>query len=196
MSPRDPRLVLGEILTDRSLLDRLSADVLVGLRRELGHLAVDLDAALASRQTQQMAPAPAQPLEADRYFTIQEVSTRTGLSVSFLYELARRGDLPTRSLGMGNRPRGYRVLLSDLLAWEASRNKSAVADRVSNMLSLSHDRRRIPTPPHAPRPHSKGPRDPDRRASHHDLQVGAERRGRPGTRGATSAAPQAGESQG
>jgi DNA-binding transcriptional regulator YiaG len=128
-------LVLGEILTDRSLLDRLSADVLVGLRRELGHLAVDLDAALASRQTQQMAPAPAQPLEADRYFTIQEVSTRTGLSVSFLYELARRGDLPTRSLGMGNRPRGYRVLLSDLLAWEASRNKSAVADRVSNMLS-------------------------------------------------------------
>ncbi len=137
--PVGPPLVpsLAQVQADRSLLDRLPVDALLALRREIGHLGVDVDMALTVRQ---MAPAPAQPAEADRYLTVGQVAERTGLSPSHLYELARRGDLPARPMGTGKRPRGYRVLFSDLLAWEASRDKNAVAGKVSNMLRSSYDR--------------------------------------------------------
>lgn len=104
-----------------------------------------LEARLAALEAQQVPASPPTeaPItigEADRYVTIPQVAKRTGLSVSFLYELARRGNLPVRPMGTGRRPRGYRVLLSELLAWEAGRKKTAVADRVNNMLTSSHDR--------------------------------------------------------
>ncbi len=89
-----------------------------------------LEARLSALEAQQ---APASPLpeiavrseeaEVDRYLSIPQVAARTGLSTSHLYELARVGDLPIRTMGRGRRPRGYRILLSDLLAWEAKRAK-------------------------------------------------------------------------
>ena len=53
---------------------------------------------------------------------MQEVRQRTGLSLSHLYEMGRPGVLPVRQMGKGTRGtkrRGYRILLSDLLDWEA-----------------------------------------------------------------------------
>src|SRR2546422_7598094 len=45
-------------------------------------------------------PAPlATPTEDDRYLTMQEVKERTGLSLSYLYELARAGALPVKPMG-------------------------------------------------------------------------------------------------
>ena len=132
--PLGPPLVpsLAQVQADRSVLDRLPVDALLAIRRELGHLGVDVDMALTVRQ---LAPDPAQPAEAaDRYLTVGQVAERTGLSPSHLYELARRGDLPARPMGTGKRPRSYRILFSDLLAWEASRARNAVVGKVSNML--------------------------------------------------------------
>lgn len=111
---------LAQVQAERSLLDRLPVDALLALRRELGHLGIDVDMAITVRQ---MTPAPAQPADTDRYLTVAQVAERTGLSRSHLYELARRGDLPARPMGTGKRPRGYRVLFSDLLEWEDRRDR-------------------------------------------------------------------------
>jgi len=132
---------LAEVATDLGLLDQLPLDVLVDLRRQIGHLAADADAAITLRAAEGTGRQPADPSEG-RYLTIAEVATRTGLSASYLYELARAGQLPVRQ--MGGR-RGYRVLLGDLGAWEDGRRKDAVPSQRNTMLNSAHDRPRVPT---------------------------------------------------
>lgn len=58
-----------------------------------------------------------EPTSEDRYLTMEAVELRTGLSKSYLYQLARIGDLPVTVMGRGRGGKGkraYRVLLSDL----------------------------------------------------------------------------------
>src|SRR5437660_1549684 len=86
---------------------------------------------LTARPTTRTTHAP--PAE-DHYLTIAEVKARTGLSLSYLYEATRTGDLPVRAMGRGRggtKPRGYRVLLSELVAWEARRATHGLDARLS-----------------------------------------------------------------
>src|SRR5215467_8789064 len=100
---------------------------------ELPALSGELDRLRASAWVRMMTPQQP-PVEAlsggiakDRYLTIREVATRTGLSRSYLYELARSGDLPACAMGKpGKGPRGYRILLSDLVTWEGRRRQVSV----------------------------------------------------------------------
>jgi hypothetical protein len=130
--------------------------------------------------TQPTGPADAGRNEDDRYLTMQEVKERTGLSLSHLYELGRMGTLKVAAMGRGGR--GYRVLMSDLLAWEASLSTESVDIRLSNVLTSRDAGRRVPSSPNAARVDTGANGAQDRRASDHALPMGARRERRTGTR--------------
>jgi hypothetical protein len=125
--------------------------------------------------------------EDDRYLTMQEVKRRTGLSLSHLYELGRAGTLKVTAMGRGGR--GYRVLMSDLLAWEANLSRGPIGVRVSNMLSSRRERRSIPSPSTATRVDTGPAGAQDQRPSDHTLSLGARRERRSGTRRETDTPP-------
>jgi len=141
------------------------------------------------RMTVPQAPVPA-PVGEDRYLTIPEVRARTGLSLSHLYELARTGVLKVKPMGRGGR--GYRVLMSDLLAWEARLGTDALDIRLNNMLSSSRDRRRVSAASGAPRVDPSRTRGQNRRPRDHALSMGARGERGPGTRRETDSATAAG----
>jgi len=120
---------IAAIAADHALADTLPLETLVRLRCELRHLDADIEAAIALRGMAPVAPAPA---DGDRYLTMAEVAQRTGLSLSHVYELARFGKIPAKRLGRGEKGRAYRVLLSDLRAWEQGQN--LVADAMKRSL--------------------------------------------------------------
>jgi excisionase family DNA binding protein len=131
--------------------------------------------------------------DSDCYLTIPAVATRTGLSLSYLYELARAGRLPVRRMGReegGKRQRGYRILRSDLLVWEAGLRRKSIDAQLSDMLSRPRDRQRVPTAQKAARADTSATRAQVRRASDHRLAPGA-RSGaaHPGARGQADSAP-------
>ena len=131
----------------------------------------------------------------DRYLTMQEVKKRTGLSLSHLYEMGRTGALPVKPMGRGcggKRPRGYRVLLSDLLAWEANLGNGAVDVRLNSMLSSPRDRRRVETTPTATPAYTGATRGPARRPPDHAFPMGARRERHLGARRETDPAAEAG----
>ena len=164
---------------------------------ELPALSGELDRLRATAWARMMTPQ--QPRadatargEEDRYLTMRQVATRTGLSRSYLYELARTGDLPARPMGKsGKGPRGYRVLFSDLLTWEDRRRQVSVDDRINNMLSSGRERRRVSAPPTAARADTGRTRGQDRRPSDHGLPLGARAERRPRTRGETDSSAHA-----
>jgi len=124
-------------------LSRVPVAELPALSGELERLRAIALLRMITPQVSTSSPDTSRSEGEDRYLTMPEVKKRTGLSLSHLYEMGRTGELPVKPMGRGcggKKPRGYRVLLSELLAWEAGRKKSAVADRVSNMLISSHDR--------------------------------------------------------
>ncbi|HET9923152.1 MAG TPA: helix-turn-helix domain-containing protein, partial [Methylomirabilota bacterium] len=124
-------------------------DLILRLRRDLARMIGDCDFVVSKRAlAAQALPAGSPTGEEDRYVTIPRVAERTGLSVSYLYELARRGILPVRAMGRregGKRPRGYRILLSDLRAWEADLVANPVDQRVGRVLGSApkHRERRM-----------------------------------------------------
>ena len=131
---------LDELVRDPSRLEQLSVEALVALHRRIGHLGVEVDAALALRRAQPSSPPSI--TENDHYLSMQEVSTRTRLSLSYLYELARSGLLPVTPMGRGGtgtKRRGYRVRLSDLQAWEAG-----LSPRLSTVLTSARAKGRRP----------------------------------------------------
>src|SRR3989442_15780038 len=65
----------------------------------------------------------------DRYLTMRQVKERTRLRLFHLYEMARTGELPKKPEGgvtRGEKPPGYRVLVSDLRRWEQSRESDGL----------------------------------------------------------------------
>jgi len=179
---------LHEVLAEPSILDRLPLAALLTLRRDVGHLGVNLDVAITRALAE---PRPTAPVglgsgEANRYLTIPEVSAHTGLSLSYLYEVARRGVLPVTPMGRGGhgtKRRGYRVLLSALREWEAGLRKNAVEIQASDMLrSAPHGRLGVPAPLSIPRPHGGSTRGPDQRPPDDAPPMGVPPGGHPGRR--------------
>ena len=113
---------LAAVLADHALIGGLSLEVLVAVRREVRRLEADLEAAITLRCASAPESEPSVAGDADRYLTMGEVSARTGLSLSHVYEMARLGRLPAKRMGSGSRGRAYRVLLSELRAWEERQN--------------------------------------------------------------------------
>ncbi len=109
----------------------------------------------------------------DRYLKMPEVAKRTGLSLSYLYELARAGRLPVKRMGLrvnGHRPRGFRVLESDLLAWEASLGEHT---ELNGRLTTQRDGRRVPAAQSAARHDPGAARRQARLASARPQRMGA-----------------------
>jgi len=129
---------MNEIVNWVDRLPEAPTDLILRLRRDLARVIGDCDFVVSRRAlTAQALPAGSRTGEEDRYLTIPQVAERTGLSLSYLYELARRGILPVRAMGRregGKRPRGYRILLSDLRAWEADLVANRVDPRVGRVL--------------------------------------------------------------
>src|SRR5215510_4240624 len=101
------------------------------------------------------------------------------------YELARVGTLPVKPMGRGKKRRGYRVLLSDLLEWEARVGDCALDAGISKMLSSNRDGRRVPAASSPPRDDSGSTGRPARRPPDHAVSMGAGPERHPGAGGAT-----------
>ncbi len=178
-----PVAVPGLAALERAVAE-LPADALPGLLGEVERLKALLWVRMMTPQaTPSEAPGPANP---DHYLTMRQVKERTGLSLSYVYELGRRGILRVRPMGRG---RGYRVLLSDLLSWEASLPKDAVDARVGKMLSSSHDRRGAPAGAGPPWRDADAAGAAPRRTPDHAQQMGARSVPHPGGRRPTAPAP-------
>jgi excisionase family DNA binding protein len=190
---------LHDVQAEPSILERLPLAALLTLRREVGHLEVELDAAitLALTESRPTAPVGLGSGEANRYLTIPEVSARTGLSLSYLYELARRGVLPMTPMGRGGngtKRRGYRVLLSALREWEAGLTKNAVEIQANDMLrSAPNDHLGVPASLSMSRLHGGATRGADQRPADHAPPVGVRPGGHPGNRGNAKPARRAGQ---
>ena len=111
----------------------------------------------------------------------------------------RTGALPVKQMGKGtggSRRRGYRILLSDLLAWEARLATTDVDAKISNMLSSRRDREGVSAASKAPRPDAGPTGRPARRTFDNGLPMGTRpRKPRSSTRrqaaSVTEAGPQA-----
>jgi excisionase family DNA binding protein len=140
---------MNEIVNWVDRLPEAPTELILRLRRDLARVISDCDFVVSRRAlAAQALPAGPQTVGGDRYLTIAQVAERTGLSVSYLYELARRGILPVRAMGRreaGKRPRGYRILLSDLREWEAGLVANPVDQRVGRVLrsGTKHRKRRM-----------------------------------------------------
>lgn len=185
--PLAPLPSLDQLAHNPARLERLSLEALIALRRQIGHLEVEVDAAITLRGAQQ--PRTPSPDEEDRYLSMQEVATRTGLSLSYLYELARSRLLPVTPMGRGGngtRRRGYRVRLSELRAWEASLSAHALDTRLNTVLSSAHDWPGASAPPATARPDASAARGAARRPSHQPQPMGTRTGARPERRGPTA----------
>jgi len=161
----------GEVAMAVEALERAISSVSVD---DLPALSGELERLRATALVRMVTPQVSTPSadtsrsDEDRYLTMRQVNERTRLSLSHLYEMARTGELPVKPMGCatgGKKPRGYRVLLSDLRAWERSRGSSGLDNHLSSMLISSHDRRRGAAASTAARDHAGTAREAARRPS-------------------------------
>lgn len=108
------------------------------------------------------------PTEAGRYLTIPEVADRLRLAPSYVYQLARRGDLPTLRMG-----KYVRVRPEDLREWEARLGKNPLDNVRSAMVQRTRSRRGTAPPAELPRPTTRPTRQAAGRALDHPRRVGA-----------------------
>lgn len=187
--PRDVAAIVE--LIERVVAEGPPGEVaeIVGHLERLKFLAWNRD----HRQT--AAPAAPHPDGHDRYLTIGAVAVRLGLSKSYCYELARRGILPVTVLGKtGERPRAFRIKLSELAAWEAALGKDPGVV-LSKMLSSGRDGNGVPQAPAAPRDDTGTARRAARGSSDNPVAVGTRPGPRPRSRRATAGAAEAAQAE-
>lgn len=79
---------LAEVQRDPTILTGLSLPVIVDLRRQLSHLAADLDAAFCQAMTQTRTQDPPAPIEPDRLLTPDAAAARFGVTKRWLLDHA------------------------------------------------------------------------------------------------------------
>ena len=79
---------LTEVQRDPTILNGLSLPVLVDLRRQLSHLAADLDAVFCQAMTQTRTQDPPTPIEPDRWLTPDAAAARFGVTKRWLLDHA------------------------------------------------------------------------------------------------------------
>ena len=83
---------LAEVQQDPSILNSLSVPVIVDLRRQISHLAADLDAAFCQAITLARAPDHPSTANPDRFLTPDAAATRFGVTKRWL--LAHADEIP------------------------------------------------------------------------------------------------------
>jgi hypothetical protein len=81
---------LAEIQRDPAVLGRLSTEVIVTLRRQVSHLAVDLDAAFYHALARTRTPDPSRETTTDRLLTPEAAAVRFGVSKRWLLDHAHQ----------------------------------------------------------------------------------------------------------
>ena len=79
---------LTEVQRDPTILTGLSLTAIVDLRRQISHLAADLDAALCQAMTQARTQDPHGAAEADRFLTPDAAAARFGVTKRLLLDHA------------------------------------------------------------------------------------------------------------
>ncbi len=79
---------LTEVQRDPTILNGLSLPVIVDLRRQLSHLAADLDAAFCQAMAQTRTQDPPAPVEPDRLLTPDAAAARFGVTKRWLLDHA------------------------------------------------------------------------------------------------------------
>jgi len=180
------------------LIERVVAEGAPGEVAEIvGHLERLKFLAWNRGHRQTTAASASHPDGHDRYLTIGEVAARLGLSKSYCYELARRGILPVTVLGKtGERPRAFRIKLSELAAWEAALGKDPTGVVLSKMLSSERDGNGVPQAQAAPQDDTGTARRAARRSSDYPVALGTRPRPHPRSRRATAGAAEPAQPEG
>lgn len=143
----DPRPVpsLDEIALDPAKAIALSLDAATMLLARGGAACEVLRARVG---TLQLASAPARVETADavEWLTVPEVAARLKLARSYVYQLARRGDLPAVRRG-----KYVRIPAGRLHEWVAALEGNGVDTSRYTMYHRRRDRRRAPGTPQAAR---------------------------------------------
>ncbi len=106
---------LAEVLTRPETLHQLGVDTLLRLQQELGHLRVDIEAAVARHLVPRSQTLPVAPLVGSE-LTVADVAVRLRRPVGHVRALLRRKELP------GYRRGKYWVIPeTDLQTWQVSR---------------------------------------------------------------------------
>ncbi len=79
---------LAEVQRDPTILTGLPVPVIVDLRRQVGHLAVDLDAVLCQAMTNSRPPHHRVEIEPDRWLAPEAAAARFGVTKRWLLEHA------------------------------------------------------------------------------------------------------------
>lgn len=83
-----PMPSLAQVQQDPAILSRLSLPVIVGLRRQVGHLVADLDAAYCALLTQGKAQEHSSAAEPDGLLTPDAAAVRFGVTKRWLLDHA------------------------------------------------------------------------------------------------------------
>ncbi len=171
-------ITLDALVANPSLASALSE----AERQALVLYCATLLAALAGTQALRAATVPnAQPESPP--LTVREAAPLLGFAPSYVYELARRGEIPSVRHGryVRIRPAAIRTFL------EASEQRM---DReISDMLSSARDGTGSSTTPPSTGAHTGPARNTTRRARNHRLEVGNRRPQDPGARGEAPTPP-------
>lgn len=119
---------LDELAADPQRASTLSATVRAQLLTRCAAVLAALSGAMAGDSAHPCAQAALHP-EPDRLLTVPEAATVMGFAPSYVYEMARRGDLP-----VVRRKKYVRVRRSALDQWMAEHESRGVDNEVSNML--------------------------------------------------------------
>lgn len=124
---------LAGLLSDPARVAAIPPEAVPALLGELERLKATLWAQLMVLVSQNGHTAES---EEERWLTVPEVAKRLHFAPSYVYQLARRGELPALRTG-----KYVRVRLTDLREWEARLGKNPLPAESLVMLQSSHARR-------------------------------------------------------
>jgi excisionase family DNA binding protein len=161
---------LDELVADparaRQLPPTVAAELLIRV--------IGLQTALATRALAAPEGGPTEAPAEDQWLTIPEVAARLRFAKSYVYQLARRADLPALRKG-----KYWRVRLADLHQWEAALSKNPFERAVSTVLRSPRDRRRRSAGSATTPADPSAARHPARRPPDHGVPMGARRGAHP-----------------
>ncbi len=158
---------LAQVQADPSIIKGLSRPLLVDLRRQMGYLAADLDAAIS------LSAKPAPQSEPNRLMEVPEAAQRMGMTKERLYELIRQVQFPAIQHGR----KFTRVRESDVDAFIETGCIAGVDCQGSVTLPYSHGSKRAPSRPQGTRTNPGPIRRVARRPSGDRQEVGDRRPG-------------------
>lgn len=114
--------------------------------------------------------AATRPEVPDRLITVDEAAETLSFTKQFVYEMVRKGQLPSVRQG-----KYVRLRLADLSRWMDDHTERMLDKRIYHSYSTPHERKRTAGNKKAARPHSRADGGKDRCAVEHGGEMGARR---------------------